>query len=76
MAQDLVAAVDRLTSVVTDLETKLTAEVAALAVALANAGVVDPDVAASVTRLNAISDKLTADAATLVQPAPPTAPAP
>lgn len=74
MSAELVASVDRLTSVVTDLEGKLTAEVAALAAAIAAAGVTDPDVTASVTRLNAISDRLTADAATLVQPAPTPAP--
>lgn len=73
MAQDLVAAVDRLTGVVTTLEASLAAEVAALAAAVAASGTTDPDIAASVTRLNAISDKLTADTATLVQPAAPPA---
>lgn len=71
MAQDLVAAVDRLTGVVTSLEASLAAEVAALAAAVAASGTTDPDIAASVERLNAISDKLTADTATLVTPPAP-----
>lgn len=75
MSAELVAVIDRLSGVVTNLEVGIKAEVAALAAAVAAQGTPDPDVGASVGRLSVIADQLTADAATLIPPAPP-APAP